>query len=50
MERPPPGPQQGESQEMQAAGYKAVLHGYARGNRSHVSAKGKWIIWHGTTG
>ena len=33
---------------LQAAGYQAILHGHAGGNRSHILAGGPWTIWHGT--
>ena len=45
---PPPGPQQGEALLLQAAGYQAILHGHAGGYRSHILAKGRWTVWHGT--
>ena len=46
---PTPGPQQGEALVLQAAGYQAILHGHARGYRSHVLAGGRWTVWHSTT-
>ena len=46
---PPPGPQQGQALVMQTAGYQAILHGHARGYRSHILAEGKWTFWHRTT-
>ena len=45
---PPPRPQQGEALVLQTAGYHAILHGHARGYRSHVLTEGRWTIWHGT--
>ena len=45
---PPPGPQQGEALVEQTAGYQAILHGHARGYRSHVLAGGRWTVWHST--
>ena len=45
---PPPGPQQGEALVLQAAGYQAILHGHARGYRSHILAGRRWTGWHGT--
>ena len=44
----PPGPQQGRALVLQTAGYQAVLHGHARGYRSHILAGGRWTVWHGT--
>ena len=45
---PPPGPQQGGALVLQAAGYQAILHGHAGGYRSHILARGRWTVWHGT--
>ena len=45
---PPPRPQQGEALVLQAAGYQAILHGHAGGNRSHILVGRCWTIWHGT--
>ena len=45
---PPPGSQQGEALVLQTAGYQAILHGHARGYRSHVLAGGRWTVWHST--
>ena len=33
---------------LQTAGYQAILHGHARGYRSHVLAGGRWTVWHST--
>ena len=44
----PPGPQQGGALVLQAAGYQAILHGHARGYRSHVLTGGRWTVWHST--
>ena len=45
---PPLGPQQGEALVLQTAGYQAILHGHARGYRSHVLTGGRWTVWHST--
>ena len=45
---PPPGPQQVEALVLKTAGYQAILHGHARGYRSHVLAGGRWTVWHST--
>ena len=45
---PSPGPQQKEALVLQAAGYQAILHGHARGYRSHIPAEDRWTVWHGT--
>ena len=45
---PPPGPQQGEALVLQTAGCQAILHGHARGYRSHVLTEGRLTIWHGS--
>ena len=44
----PPTPEQGEALVLQAAGYRAILHGHAGGYRSHILARGRWTVWHGT--
>ena len=41
----PPGPQHGEALVLQTAGYQAILHGHARGYRSHVMTGGRWTFW-----
>ena len=45
---PPPRPEHGEALVLQAAGYQAILHGHARGYRSHILAGGRWTVRHGT--
>ena len=45
---PPPGPKQGEALVLQTAGYQAIVHGHARGYRSHILAGGRWAVWHST--
>ena len=45
---PSPRPQQGEALVLQAAGYQVILHGHAGGYRSHILARGRWTVLHGT--
>ena len=33
---------------LQLAGYQAILHGHAVGDRSHILAEGRWTVWQGT--
>ena len=45
---PPSRPEQGEALVLQAEGYQTILHGHAGGYRSHILARGRGTVWHGT--
>ena len=33
---------------LEEAGYQAILHSHAGWYRSHILARGRWTVWHGT--